>query len=111
MNTKTNADADEPRNNWHALPGMIGEVIEGPADIPHLCGGYIVRKNDDGGIEIYREVAAAATRNELEETGDYVTDIADYVVAGVDAGYISPPEGGWESEEESLPKSIWTGWA
>jgi hypothetical protein len=89
---------------------MIGEVITNPEDGTHSSCGYLVRRNDNDGIEIYRVVEHADTREELEREGDLVAEMYDHVEAGVEAGYIAPPEDGWGGEMETIPESIWGGW-
>ena len=100
----------EEQHEWHGLPQMIGEAINNPEYGVHHWGGYIVRRTDDGAIAIYRVLEQAETRDELEEEGDYVAEMYDYVLAGKDCGYIAPPEDGWEPETEMLPESIFSGY-
>ncbi|APX98721.1 hypothetical protein [Natronorubrum daqingense] len=109
-----NADNDtaevEETNEWHGIPQMIGEAINNTDYGVHHWGGYIVRRTEDDAIAIHRVVDQATTRDELETESDYVADMWDYVLAGEDCGYISPPEEGWESETEHLPESIFGGY-
>lgn len=113
MSTKSNdtddLHSDEEHYDWHGLPQMIGHAIIDDDFGVHAWGGYLVRKDDDGSILIYREVDVAPTREELETEGDYVAEMYDHFIAGEDLGYIGAPEDGWGSEVRSLPESIFDG--
>lgn len=113
MTTKSK-DSDllegEKENDWHMLPEMIGSAITDEDHDVIGCGGYLVRRTDVGAIVIYRVVDHAPSRDELDHEGDFVTEIWDVVEAGVEIGRITPPDGGWEEETESLPESIFDGY-
>jgi hypothetical protein len=107
----TSEDADrEKHHHWHAIPGMIGEAITTPDYPVHHCGGYFVRRRDDGTISIYRQLDVASTRDALTTDGDHVVTLGSSFVAGAECGYISPPEDGWESETDTIPEFIWEGY-
>lgn len=113
MTTKsadTDLHAGEEEYDWHGLPGMIGDAITSDHYGVHGWGGYLVRKTDQEAIVIYRVVDHAPTRDELETEGDFVTEIWDAFEAGVEIGRINPPDGGWETEVEALPESIFAGY-
>jgi hypothetical protein len=98
-------------NDYHGLPGVIGRVItEHKPGITHDSAGYLVRMAENGAIEIYRTVDRAKSRDQLEDRGDFVAEMYDHVVSGVDAGYIAPPEDGWPDEIDELADDIWSGW-
>jgi hypothetical protein len=107
MNTTPNT-ADEQTNDYHVLPGLIGEAIIHPDYGTHHSGRYLVRRRDNDTISVYRVVDHAPTRDDLDAAGDYIADMGEYVAAGEESVEISAPGDGWESD--TIPESIFEGY-
>lgn len=110
MSTKSNGTTDEEQNPWHALGIMIGESITTDKEHFHASGGYLVIRDEDGDIHVYREIAFGATEDELpDEPFDHLHEWEEYFTANEKIATIPAPEGGWEDEVEMLPPDIWCG--
>lgn len=107
--SKATTNDDEQMNDWHGLPSMIGDAIITDEYCYHSWGGYLVRREDDGTLRIYRVVDSGYDRDELEGDRDIVAPMGDYYEAGVEIGHITAPEDGWDSEVEPLPEDIFGG--
>ena len=108
--SKQKPDDDEEEHAWHALPIVLGNIIAKDGPGYTTCGGYFVTKEEDGRIEIYREIDSAVNVDELEEEGDRLGTFGDDFVTGNEhVATISAPEGGWESETEHIGEDIWQG--
>ena len=102
---------EEDKNDWHPLPGMIGEtLVDGESGVSRACGGYIVEMSDAADIVIYREISSAPTADELEETGDKTFEISDGIFGAEEIARIPAPEDGWESETDWVSASTWGGY-
>lgn len=110
MSETAHTTDDEPTNDWHALPGMLADVITADGEANVACGGYHVVRDENGVIGIYREVAVASTPEELETEGDMMWDFGDHVTGNELLCKLPAPEGGWESELEAVPESIFPGY-
>ncbi len=100
----------EERNDWHGLPAMIGDAItDHDEGVVRGWADYLVRKDENGDIRIYRVVSRAESRDELEDEGDFVTEIWEHIEAGVEIGSIQAPDGGWGTEVEPIAESIFGG--
>lgn len=103
-------DGGEEQNRWHALPGLIGGHIVADDPQPSHSGGYMVDRDENGDILIYRVLEMAPTEDELGAEGDRVQEWYDYYTANEQVGAISAPEDGWAVEVDEVRESIWEGY-
>lgn len=108
--SKTKPDDVEAENAWHALPIVLGNIIEKDEPGYTTCGGYLVTKEEDGRLEIYREIDSAVDVDELETEGDRMVSFGDDFVTGNEhVATIPAPEGGWGSETKYIGEDLWQG--
>ena len=112
MSVKTNSnDAEEQTNDWHPLPMLIGGAITKEDTEYQACGNYLVIREDDDTIRVYREIAMAESVEELETEGDRMWEFPDDYVTGNEFLFeLTPPEGGWDSETSSVSADIFGGY-
>lgn len=109
-NTAGGDPQEEETVPWHALPGVIGDLIvnDGPGYVG--TGGYLVSRTEEDDIEIYRELEMAESQEELEDIGDYVHDWGEYYSSNELVCTLPAPEGGWEEEIHQVSEESWGGY-
>jgi len=104
------SQSEEETKDWHALPGMIGDIINAETGTFVVCGGYIVAKNDDQDVVIYDQLDIAGVEDDLDQHGDATFVLDDAVYSALKLANIPAPDDGWDSETHELPADIWGGY-
>lgn len=102
------SDTPGATNEWHPLPGLIGDVVVGNTERA-ACGDYRV-ENDGGDVVVYRVTQRAKSTADLEDAEPPVRGGDEFVESLERIAVLPRPPEDWDAESSALSATIWRGY-